>query len=69
MRYKTILRPSFKKCLFAPLYTISVGRDFFHVPESTCNDLNAIANSAGPDGNIHKEQSGQTLFAILHWQF
>ena len=59
MKYKAILRPSFKKCLFAPLQTISVGRDFFHVPESTSSDLDVVANSAGPDGNIHKEQSGQ----------
>ena len=60
MKYKAILRPSFKKCLFAPLQTISVGRDFlFHVPESTSSDLIAIANSAGLDENIHKEQSGQ----------
>ena len=59
MNYKAILRPSFKKCLFAPLQTISVGRDFFHVPESTSSDFNAVVNSAGPDGNIHKEQSGQ----------
>ena len=59
MKYKAILRPSFKKCLFAPLQTISVGRDFFHVPESTSSDLNAVANSAGPDGTIHKEQSDQ----------
>ena len=59
MKCKAILRPSFKKCLFAPLHTISVGRDFFHVPESTSSDLNAVANGAGPDGNIHKEQSGQ----------
>ena len=29
------------------------------MPESTSSDLNAVANSAGPDGNIHKEQSGQ----------
>ena len=60
MKYKAILRPSFKKCLFAPVHTISVGKDFyFHVPESTSSDLNAVADSAGPDGNIHKEQSGQ----------
>ena len=59
MKYKAILRPSFKKCMFAPLHTISVGRDFFHVPESTSSDLNAVANSEGPDGNIHKEQCGQ----------
>ena len=60
MKYKAVLRPSFKKSLFAPLHTISVGRDcFFHVPESTSSDLNAVANSAGQDGNIHKEQSGQ----------
>ena len=59
MKYKAILRPSVKKGTFAPLQTISVGRDFFHVPESTSSDLNAVANSAGPDGNIHKEQSGQ----------
>ena len=45
--------------MFAPLHTISVGRDFFHVPESTSSDLNAVANSEGPDGNIHKEQCGQ----------
>ena len=42
------------------LHTISVESDlFFHVPENTSSDLNAIANSAGPDGNIHKEQSVQ----------
>ena len=29
------------------------------MPECTSSDLNAVANSAGPDGNIHKEQSGQ----------
>ena len=29
------------------------------MPESTSSDLNAIANGAGPDGNMHKEQSGQ----------
>ena len=28
------------------------------MPESTSSDLNAVANSAGPDENIHKEQSG-----------
>ena len=59
MKYKAILRPSFKKCLFAPLHTIPVESDFFHVPESTSSDLNAVASSAGPDDNIHKEQSGQ----------
>ena len=59
MKYKAIGRPFFKKCLFASLQTISVGRDFFHVPESTSSDINAVANGAGPDGNIHKEQSGQ----------
>ena len=59
MKYEAILRQSFKKCLCAPLQTISIGRDFFHVPDSTSSDLNAVANSAGPDGNIHKEQSGQ----------
>ena len=59
MKYKAILRPSFKKRLFAPLHTISVGSDFFHVLESTTSDLNAVANSAVPDGNIHKELSGQ----------
>ena len=32
----------------------AVGKDFFHVPESTSSDLNAVANSAGPDENIHK---------------
>ena len=32
----------------------------FHVPESTRSDFIANANSAaGPDENIHKEQSGQ----------
>ena len=31
----------------------------FQVPESTSSDLNAVANSAGPDESIHKEQSGQ----------
>ena len=30
-----------------------------HVPESTSSDFNAVANSAGPDENIHEEQSGQ----------
>ena len=59
MKYKAILSLSLKKCLFAPLHTISVGRDFFHMQESTSSDLNAVANSVGPDGNIHKEQSGQ----------
>ena len=60
MKYKAILRPSFKTCLFAPQHTISVESDlFFHVPENTSSDLNAIANSAGPGGNIHKEQSGK----------
>ena len=54
MKYKAILRPSFQKCLFAPLHTISVGRDFF-----MCQKVLVVANSAGPDGNIHKEQSGQ----------
>ena len=29
------------------------------MPERTSSDLNAVANSAGPDGNIHTEQSGQ----------
>ena len=29
------------------------------MPDSTSSDLNAVANSAGPDGIIHKEQSGQ----------
>ena len=29
------------------------------MPENTSSDLNAVANSAGPDENIHKEQSGQ----------
>ena len=29
------------------------------MPESTSSDLNAVANSAGPDGTIHKEQSDQ----------
>ena len=55
----TTLRASFKKCLFAPLHTISVGRNISRVPESTNSGLNAVANSAGPDGYIHKEQSGQ----------
>ena len=64
MKCKAILRPSFKKCLFAPLHTISVESDFFHVSESTSSDLNAIANSAGPDGNIHKEQSGQGQYCL-----
>ena len=60
MKYKAILRPSFKKCLFATLHTISVESDLlFHVPENTSSDLNAIAKNAGLDGNIHKEQSGQ----------
>ena len=53
MKYKAISRPFSKKCLFAPLQTISVGRDFFHVPETTSSDLNGVVNSAGPDGNIH----------------
>ena len=59
MKYKALLRASFKKCLFAPLHTISVGRNFSHVPESINSGLNAVANSAVPDGNIHKEESGQ----------
>ena len=60
MKYKAIFRPSFKKCLFAPLHTISVERNFlFLVPESTNSDLNAVVNSAVPDENIHKEESGQ----------
>ena len=46
MKYKAILRPPFKRRLFAPLHTISVGSDFFHVPESTSSDLNAVANNA-----------------------
>ena len=31
----------------------------YHVSESTSSNKNAIANSAGPVENIHKEQSGQ----------
>ena len=31
------------------------------MPESTSSDKNAITNSAGPDENIHKDQSGQGL--------
>ena len=42
MKYKAILRASFKKCLFAPLHTISVGRNFSHVPESTNSGFNAL---------------------------
>ena len=53
MKYNAILRSSFKKCLFVPFQTISVGGTFFHVKR-----LNAVANTAGPDENIHKEQSG-----------
>ena len=65
MKYKAILRPSFKKCLFSPLHTISVGREFFlRVPENTNSDLNAVANSADPDGNIHKEQSCQGQYCL-----
>ena len=29
------------------------------MPESTSSDLNAVANSEGPDENIKKELSGQ----------
>ena len=29
------------------------------MPENTNSDIKAVANSAGPDVNIHKEQSGQ----------
>ena len=28
------------------------------MPESSSSDKNAFANGAGPDKNIHKEQSG-----------
>ena len=59
MKYKAILRPSFKNvCLLHCILSQWEGT-FFHVPESTSSDLNAVTNSAGPDGNIHKEQSGQ----------
>ena len=37
------------------------GKKKFLVPESTSSDKNAVANCAGPDENIHKEQSGQGL--------
>ena len=53
MKYNVILRSSFKKCLFAPVQTTSAGGTFVHVKR-----LNAVANSEGPDENIHKEQSG-----------
>ena len=46
-------RSSFKKCLFAPVQTNSVGETLFPVKR-----LNAVSNSAGPDENINKEQSG-----------
>ena len=53
MKYNAILRSSFKKYLFVPVRTTSIGGTFFHVKR-----LNAVAKSAGPDENIHKEQSG-----------
>ena len=53
MKYNAILRSSFKKYLFIPVQTTSVGETFFYVKR-----LNAVANSAGPDENTHKEQSG-----------
>ena len=59
MKYKAILRAFFKKCLFAPLHTISVGRNFFMCQKVLIANLNAVTDSVGPDGNIHKEQSGQ----------
>ena len=34
------------------------------MPESASSDLNAVENSAGPDENIHKEQSGQGLHGL-----
>ena len=34
------------------------------MPESTSSDLNVVANSAGPDENIHKEQSGQNQHCL-----
>ena len=42
MNYKAILRPSLKKCLFAPLQTISVARDFFHVLVATLTPLRIV---------------------------
>ena len=45
--------------VYSTAYYLSCTGIFFHVPESTSSDLNAVANSAGPDGNIHKEESGQ----------
>ena len=55
MKYNatSILRSSFKKCLFDPVQTTSVGGPFFHVKR-----LNVVANSADVDENVHKEQSG-----------
>ena len=38
MKYKAILRPSFKKCPFAPLSQLE-GTCFSCVPESTSSDL------------------------------
>ena len=35
------------------------GKKEFLVSESTNSDKNAFANSAGPDKNIHNEQSDQ----------
>ena len=53
MIYNAILRSSFKKCLFDPVQTTSVGGTIFHVKR-----LNVVANSADLHENIHKEQSG-----------
>ena len=64
MKYNTILRPSFKMCLFGfraaqISWTGMLEGKKYHVSESTSSNKNAIANSAGPVENIHKEQSGQ----------
>ena len=59
MKYKAILRPSFKSVCLLHCRLSQLEVTFFHVPESTSSDLNAVANSIGPDGNINEEQSGQ----------
>ena len=60
MKYKQSLGHPLKSvCLLHCRLSQLEGTFRFHVPESTSGDLNAIANSTGPDENIHKEQPGQ----------
>ena len=59
MKYKAILSLSLKSVCLLHCTQSQLEGTFFHMPESTSSDLNAVANSVGPDGNIHKEQSGQ----------